>query len=308
MASNERKVYVNGRFVPESEATISIFDVGYLYGATVYESLRSFNHEWYLLDEHWLRLKSSLAYMEMTSAVSRQEFGDMLHQTLQANVHLTHPDDDVWANFQVTPGKTFPMPLVEQKPGSATIMCYTSALPHAEYAMYYTKGKHVVTSLYRSPPPQSYDQRIKNRSRLPHFMSKRYAARIDADAFAMMLDVDGNIAEGTGANIFFVRDGVLYTPTARNILVGISRQQVIRLAKQLDVPLVETDMSVYDAYSAEEAFWTTSSYCILPISMIDGRAIGDRYPGPVASQLLRAWSEEVGVDIVAQSQKFACAQ
>jgi branched-chain amino acid aminotransferase len=149
---------------------------------------------------------------------------------------------------------------------------------------------------------------MKNRSRFTHFLNKREASRLDPDAFALMLDIDGFVAEGTGANIFFVNDGVLETPTTRNILVGCSRQKVIELAHRLDIPVEERDITLYEAYTAEEAFWTTSSYCILPISMIDGRRVGTTYPGAVAQQLLDAWSDDVGVDIVGHARTYAAIQ
>lgn len=305
--SDERLVYIDGDMVPESQASISIFDVGLMYGVTLYESLRSFKHRWFLQEEHWRRLHRSLTYAGMGDLLTQQQYDDVLERTLAANIHLTDEDDDVWVNIQVTPGRAFPMPLQSGAPGSSepTIMCYTAALPHGEYARHYTQGKHVVTSLHRSPPAQSYEQRMKNRSRFPHFLSKRDAARVDPGAFALMLDVNGYIAEGTGANIFFVLDDVLYTPRENNILVGISRQYAIRLAGELGMKVVEDDLTMYEAYNAQEAFWSTSSYCLLPISMIDGRPIGESYPGPIAGRLLKLWSEKVGVDIVGQAQKFA---
>lgn len=304
----ERLVYINGDLVPQDEARISIFDIGLMYGVTLYESLRSFRHRWFLQEEHWTRLKRSLGYAGLAGLVTKEQYDDILERTLAANIHLTHEDDDIWVNFQVTPGRTFPMPLLGQTDETPTVICYTSALPYKEYARFYTDGQHAVTSLFRSPPPQSYEQRMKNRSRFPHFLAKRDAQRIDPGAFGLMLDIDGFIAEGTGANIFFVLDGVLYTPRTRNILVGVSRQYVIQLADKLDIEVVEDDLTLYEAYNAEEAFWTASSYCILPISVIDGREIGEAYPGPIARRLLDTWSEGVGVDIVSQAQRFASAQ
>jgi len=291
--------------VAEKDARISIFDVGFMYGVTLYESLRTFRHEWFLPDEHWRRFKRSLAYTGLPGLLTRERYDDILAQVLEANVHLTDPDDDLWANIQVTPGEGFPMPLMKKADMTPTVLAYTSPLPHAEYARCYTAGKHAVTSVFRSPPSQSYDQRMKNRSRFPHFLTKRDAVRIDPEAFGLMLDTDGCVAEGTGANIFFVLDGVLHTPAVRNILVGISRNYVIRLAREAGLEVVERDVTLYEAYCAEEAFWTTSSYCLLPISMIDGRKIGDAYPGPVAARLLRTWSDAVGVDIMGQAQRFA---
>jgi len=296
---------MNGHMVSESEARISIFDVGRLYGATFYESIRTFGHKLFRLEQHLERLQRSLSYAGILGQLEWKRVEEAVERTLAANEGLIDPDDDMWICVEVTPGTTFPMPLQKQMDTTPTVFAYSAALPHKEYAHCYSEGKAVVTSLYRHIPPQCFEQRCKHRARLPHFLSKLDAKRIDAEAFALMLDLDGFITEGTGANIFFVMDGVLLTPTSRNILVGITRQYVIELATKIAVPVEERDITLYEAYNAEEAFWTTSSYCILPISRIDGRKIGQRYPGPAAAALLKTWSREVGVDIVAQSQAFA---
>jgi branched-chain amino acid aminotransferase len=299
----ERKVYLNGRLVPESQAAISIFDVGRLYGAAFYESIRTFRHELFKLDAHYERLRRSLGYAGLSLDFRRVE--EAVRQVLEANVGLTAPEDDLWICVEVTPGTGFPMPLAGEADNVPTVIAYSSPLPHAEYASCYAEGKAVVTSLYRSIPPQCFEQRCKNRTRLPHFLSKLDARRLDPQAFALMLDVDGFVTEGTGANIFFVLDGVLSTPTTRNILAGVSRQHVIELAGRLGLRVREADLTLYEAYNAEEAFWTTTSFCILPISRIDGRSIGSAWPGPAASRLLEEWSREVGVDIVGQARRFA---
>ncbi len=301
----ERSVYMNGHMVPEAEARISIFDVGRLYGATFYESIRTFGHKLFRVEQHLARLRRSLNYAGILGQLKWNRVEEALEQTLATNEGLIDPDDDMWICVEVTPGTTFPMPLQKQMDTTPTVFAYSAALPHKEYAHCYNEGKAAVTSLYRNIPPQCFEQRCKNRSRLPHFLSKLDAKRIDAEAFALMLDLDGFITEGTGANIFFVMDGVLLTPTSRNILVGISRQYVLELAAKVGIPIEEGDITLYDAYNAEEAFWTTSSYCILPISRIDGRKIGQSYPGLAAAALLDTWRQEVGIDIVAQSQAFA---
>ena len=304
--SEEPSVYLNGKLVPESQAMVSVFDIGLMYGVTLYESLRSFRHRWFLPDEHWRRLQRSLDYAGLPDLITRGEFDRALAMTLDANVGRFDVEDDLWANIQVTPGTGFPMPLKSGGLSSTpTVICYTAPIPHADYARYYRQGKHVVTSLFRLPATESYEQRVKNRSRFPHFLSKRDAARIDPDAFALMLDGNGHVGEGTGANIFFATDGVLTTPKASNILVGISREYVILLCRELGIEVVEDDLTLYEAYTAEEAFWTTSSYCLLPISMVDGRHIGKTYPGPIAARLLKAWSQKVGVDIITQAERFA---
>ncbi len=301
----ERFVYINGSMVAESEAKISIFDVGRMYGATFYESIRTFHHEPFHLERHFKRLSKSLAYAGILSALDFGRVEEAVRMTVESNERLTDKDDDFWVCVEVTPGTAFPMPLSSQRDATPTVLAYSSPLPHNEYARCYTEGKSVITSLYRNVPPQTFDQRSKNRSRLSHFLSKLDAYRVDPHAFALMLDQEGFLTEGTGANIFIARDGGLYTPTTRNILNGISRCYVIELAGRLSIDVHEEDLNLYDAYTAEEAFWTTSSYCILPICSIDGRRIGQSYPGPIAGKLLDVWSKDVGIDIVAQSQKFA---
>ncbi len=301
----ERRVSLDGRLVPESQATISIFDVGRLYGAAFYESIRTFRHELFKPEAHYERLRRSLAYAGLSLDFRRVE--QAVQQVLEANAGLSAPEDDLWICVEVTPGTGFPMPLAGKPDTRPTVIAWSSLLPHAEYARCYSEGKAAVTSLYRSIPPQCFEQRCKNRSRLPHFLSKLDARRLDPQAFALMLDVEGFVTEGTGANIFFVLDGVLNTPTTRNILVGVSRQYVIELADRLGIQVREADLTLYEAYNAEEAFWTTTSYCVLPISRIDGRRIGSAWPGPMASRLLELWSKEVGVDIVGQARRFAAS-
>ncbi len=295
---------MNGEMIPEKDAKISIFDVGRLYGATFYESIRTFKHEYFTLQEHYARLKKSLQYAGFSKDVDFSLVEEAVNQTLEANIHLTDKDDDIWVCVEVTPGEGFPIPTLKNLDTSPTIFCYSNELPHKEYYKSYKNGKPVITSLYRNIPPQCFEQRCKNRARLPHYLSKYNAKHLNPEAFALMLDIEGFISEGTGANIFFVMDGVLYTPTTRNILVGISRNYAIRLAKKIGLKVVEKDLTLYEAYVAEEAFWTTSSYCIMPICSIDDHKIGDSWPGHVAGKLLEEWSREVGVDILGQSKRF----
>ncbi|NUQ61212.1 MAG: aminotransferase class IV [Pirellulales bacterium] len=302
---SDRLVYVNGRLVLQRDAVISLFDVGRLYGVTLYESVRTFRHEFFKLEEHLRRLAGSLSYAGLAGRVDLDRVLKAVRQVLTANEHLTHPDDDLWVCVEVTPGETFPMPLVSPQSAEPTIVAYSSALPHASYARHYTEGKPVVTAPFRNIPPQCFEQRCKSRSRFPHYLAKRHAHQVDPDAFALLLDTDGFVTEGTGANIFFVSNGILLTPTTRNILDGISRQTVLDLARRRGMAVLEKDLTLYDAYNADEAFWTTTSYCILPISSIDGRRIGTVWPGPYAKAFLDAWSEDVGVDIVGQAQRFA---
>jgi branched-chain amino acid aminotransferase len=121
------------------------------------------------------------------------------------------------------------------------------------------------------------------------------------DAWAVLLDVNGNLAEGQGSNIFLVRDGKLLTPGERYVLPGVSRRAVIDLAGQLNIPVAETDLDLYDAYTADECFLTSTSLCICGVRSLNGRSFAaGTVPGPVTRRLTDAYKELVGCDFVAQ--------
>jgi branched-chain amino acid aminotransferase len=131
------------------------------------------------------------------------------------------------------------------------------------------------------------------------------AADVDPEAWPILMDLDGNITEGSGYNVFLVTDGVLRTPGDRSILQGVSRGMVFDLAKQLQLPLVEEDLQPYDLYTADEVFFSSTSPCVLPVTRVDKRQIADGKPGPITQQLLGEWGEIVGLNIVAQAQRFS---
>ncbi|MDP6121205.1 MAG: aminotransferase class IV, partial [Rhodospirillales bacterium] len=123
----------------------------------------------------------------------------------------------------------------------------------------------------------------------------------DPDAWAVLLDENGNLCEGMGSNIFVVKDGRLMTPLERYVLAGVSRQTVIGLARQLGFPVVERDIDPYDAYTADEVFVTSTSLCLCPVSSFNCAPIaGGQVPGPISKQLLDAYSDLVDCDIAGQ--------
>ena len=121
------------------------------------------------------------------------------------------------------------------------------------------------------------------------------------DALAVLLDMNGNLAEGSGANFFIVKNGVVKTPKEQHVLAGISRATAIELAEELNIEVQETDLDLYDAYTADEAFITSTSYCIVPVSSINGSVMSPNgIPGPITNRLQNAYSGLVGIDIVRQ--------
>ena len=163
---------------------------------------------------------------------------------------------------------------------------------------------HGAITRTQSYSPEALDPKVKHYSRMNFNLAELEANDVDPGAWPILRDADGNLTEGSGYNVFLVTNGVIRTASDRALLQGVSRGMVFDLAKQLDVPLVEEDLQPYDLYTADESFFASTSYCVLPVTQVDRRQIGDGKPGPITQQLLAAWSEVVGLDIVDQAQQF----
>ena len=298
--TTSRQVHLSGRLVAEEDAKISIFDSAVMLGDTVTESTRTFGHRPFKLDEHIHRLYKSLKVTRIDPGCGLDDMRRMTLEMLDANLGLMKPEDDCWIVHNISRGLSIPGPDPSQR-NPATIMIFTSHLDLRGWARYYSEGCHAVTSMSRIIPAQSLDARIKNRSRMAYTLADAEARLVDPEAQCVILDVNGNVAENKGGNIFAVQDGELRTPSLTNCLEGVSRQTVLDLSKQLGIPSRETPMQMYDLYTADEMFFTSTPYCLMPATRFNGLTIGDGKVGPVTGRLLSAWSELVGVDIVAQA-------
>lgn len=298
----QRQVYLSGKMVPESEAKISIFDSAVMLGDSLTESTRTFRHRPFRLDEHIRRLYRSLKVSRVDPGLSPSELTRITQEVLEANLSLMDPDDDCWIVHNISRGLMKPGPRTSQT-NAATIMIFTNHMDLRGWVRYYTEGCHAVTAMSRAVPAQSLDARIKNRSRLFYTLADTEARLVDPDAQCVILDVDGYVSENKGGNLFAVVDGELLTPTTENCLAGISRQTVMELADDLGIEVHEARLQAYDFYTADEVFFTSTPYCIMPATRFNGLPVGDGRVGPVTNRLLAAWSAMVGVDIVAQAQR-----
>jgi branched-chain amino acid aminotransferase len=168
----------------------------------------------------------------------------------------------------------------------------------------YKDGISMYVASQRAIPSDLLEAKVKNRSRLHYQMANLEMREIGGHAWALLLDTDGFIAEGTGSNIFLVKNGKIFTPEGRNVLRGITRGYVMQLADELKIPCQEKNLNLYDLYEADEAFLTSTPYCIVPITRINGVSIGEGKPGEMSSKLLAYWSKKVGVDIVEQVKYY----
>jgi branched-chain amino acid aminotransferase len=232
--------------------------------------------------------------------MSPDEMRDLSLRVLEANAHLLAPDEDCWLVHNISRGMSVAGadPTVQRSP--ATIIIFTQPMILTDWARFYLEGCHAVTPMSRAMPAQALDARIKNRSRMAYTLAEIEVKLVDPQAQGILLDIDGNIAENKGGNFFIFADGVLKTPAISNALAGISRATVLELAAELGIPTRECDIQPYDVYTADEAFFTSTPYCIMPATRFNGLPIGDGQVGAVTKRLLAAWSELVGVDIVTQ--------
>jgi len=298
--TSQHLVFLNGTLMPRDEAKISVFDSAVMLGDTVTESTRTFAHRLFKLDDHIKRLYRSLKITRINPGMTPDEMTALSLRVLDANRHLLGPGDDCWLVHNISRGQSVAGadPTVQRSP--ATIIVFTQPMILSDWARFYVEGCHAVTPMSRATPSQALDARIKNRSRMAYTLAEIEVKLVDPQAQSVLLDIHGNIAENKGGNFFVVSDGVLKTPLTGNALAGISRATVLELAARHGIPVRECDLQPYDAYTADEAFFSSTPYCIMPATRFNGLPVGDGKVGPITKRLLAAWSELVGVDIVDQ--------
>lgn len=297
-----RKVYISGRMLPEAEARISIFDSAIMLADTVTESTRTFRHKPFRLDAHIERLYQSLKLTRIDPGMSAEQMLRTTLEVLEANLDNYGENDDCWIVHNISRGLAIAGADPTVQVGAATVMIFTQFMDLKPWARFYTDGCHGVTPVSRMVPSQSLDPRIKNRSRLAYTLAEMEAKQVDPAAQSVILDINGHVAENKGGNIFCVTKGVLKTPTTVNCLAGVSRATALELAGKLGIPTEETVLQPYDLATADEMFFTSTPYCIMPSTRFNNLPVGDGIVGPITKRLLEAWSDLVGMDIVAQAR------
>ncbi|MGC2198540.1 MAG: aminotransferase class IV [Stellaceae bacterium] len=298
--ANERVAWFNGKIVRESEVLIPFRDQGFLRGDAVFDMTRSFNGKPFRLTEHIARLYRSLRYLDIDPNLSPAEMAAISEDVLARNRHLLAPGEDYWLAQRISRGIN-PVPGDNWDHYGPNIIVECVPLPLRERAKYFRDGIDVVTPSLRRTPPDSLSPRAKMHQYLNLVLADREVKAQKPEAWAVLLDVNGNLSEGLGSNIFLVRDGNLLTPRERYVLPGVSRQAVIDLAHRLEIPCEEADIDLYDAYTADECFLTSTSLCMCGVRSLNGRGFAaGKVPGPITHKLIDAYKELVGCDFVAQ--------
>ena len=298
-----RVVYVNGVFVPEHEAKISIFDSALMFGDMVFEMTRSFNKKQFKLREHLERLYLGTKILHIPLTMTIDQLEEVCMETISRNENVFDDHDEHRLMINVSRGPLGIYAPVFDNKIEPTIVVADFPLKWTVASMgeLYSEGINAVIPSQRAIPASLMDPKIKNRSRLFYQMANIEVSKFKGkNNWALLLDPDGFITEGTGDNFFIVKNGEIISPEGRNILRGITRSYIFELADELNIPHYERNIEPYDVYDADEAFMTGTPFCILPTTSLNEIEIGNGKMGEVTNLLLNKWSKNVNLDIMGQ--------
>lgn len=283
------KVYLNGDMVDQADAKVSVFDHGFLYGDGIFEGIRLYDGNVFKLDEHLERLEFSARAIMLNLPWSRAEVAEAVCETCRAN-GLTNG----YIRLIVTRGEgTLGLsPKSCAHPQMIIIADQIQLYPKE----FYTNGLKVITVATRRLSPAALPPMIKSLNYLNNILAKIEAGNLGyVEAF--MLNEQGYVAECTGDNVFIVQHGKVFTPPVNaGSLTGITRGAVIDIVKSMGLELVETNLTRYDLWIAQECFLTGTAAEVVPVVEIDGRVIGEGRPGGITQRVLEAFHARVAQD------------
>jgi branched-chain amino acid aminotransferase len=286
-------VYVNGDLIPRGEASVSVFDSGFVLGDGVWEGLRLHRGKLLFLDAHLDRLYAGARALDFDIGLDRQALGEALYRTVAANGMRDH----VHVRLMVTRGiKSTPYQDPRMTVGAATIVIIAEHKKPDPAVI--ERGVRLATVHVRRGPPDVQDPKINSHSKLNCILACIQATKAGADE-ALMLDPHGFVATCNSTHFFIVRGGEVWTSSGNYCLGGITRANVIELCRRHGIPVYERDFSLFDVYSAEEAFVTGTFAGVVPAVEVDGRRIGAGERGPVTERLQKHYLEFIDAESAA---------
>lgn len=280
------KIFLDGSFVAAADAKISVFDHGVLYGDGIFEGIRLYGGCVFKLEEHLERLEFSAKALMLKLPMSRAELAEAVCETCRQN-NLR----DGYIRLVVTRG-VGNLGLAPTSCAKASVFIIADKI-QLYPKEHYEQGLNVVTVPTRRSGPAALSPAIKSLNYLNNIFA-RVEASLAGASEAIMLNEQGFVAECSGDNIFILSKGKIYTPPASSgALKGITRDVVIEIAAELDFPLIETNLTRYDLWVAEECFLTGTAAEVVPVAKIDGREIGDGKPGAITAKFMEAFHKRV---------------
>ncbi|MEM2911691.1 MAG: branched-chain-amino-acid transaminase [Candidatus Bathyarchaeia archaeon] len=283
----EPLVYIDGEYYPKSQAKISVFDHGLLYGDGVFEGIRAYKGVVFKLKEHIDRLYNSAKVIMLDIPLTKEEMINAVLETLRKNNM-----QDAYIRLIVTRG-VGDLGLDPRKCRKPTVIVIADNITlYSSEAK--EKGIKVMIVWVRRNPVDTVSHEVKSLNYLNSVLGK-IEANIAGFDEAVCLDKNGYVSEGVGENLFIIKNGKLVTPpSSTGLLVGITREVIIKLAEKLGYTVVERNITPTDLFSAEEAFFTGTAAEITPIAEVNKRIIGDGKPGPVTRSLIDEFKKLLG--------------
>lgn len=277
-------IYLDGKFVKEEEAVVSVFDHGVLYGDGVFEGIRAYHGRVFKLKEHIDRLYESAHVIQLNIGLTKEEMTEVVIETCRRN-NL----DNAYIRLVVTRGKG-DLGLDPRKCPKASVFCIASGIQLYPEELY-QKGMSIVTVPTRRNNPEAINPRVKSLNYLNNIMAKMEAI-LSGVPEALLLNNEGYVTEATGDNVFIVKNGVLITPPPFvGLLEGITRNTVMELSREKGIDVQEKLFNRLDVYVADECFLTGTAAELIPVVSVDGRQIGNGQPGPMTNDLIKAYRE-----------------
>jgi branched-chain amino acid aminotransferase len=277
-------IWINGELKPRGEATISVYDSGFLLGDGIWEGLRLYHGKWAFLDEHLDRLFEGTKAIDLDIGMSRDDLKKALDETAKKNGIST----DAHARLMVTRGpksRPFQHPSLSRC-GPTVVIILEHSRPMIRRPIRLATVPHI------RGLPMTQDPKLNSHSKLNCILACIAAEKCGADE-ALMLDVHGFVCTTNSCNFFIVRKGQVWTSTGDYCMNGITRQKVIQICQLKGIPILEQNFSLVDTYSADEAFLTGSFGAQTPVSHIDGRQIGSGKLGPITARIQEIYRELV---------------
>ena len=277
----ETQVYVNGKFYPESQASVSVFDHGLLYGDGIYDTLCSWNRSIFRLREHIDRLYRSAHAVMLKIPLSKKKLSETIVETVRRSGFR-----NAYVKCLVTRG-VGPQPLLDPRGCKPTLIVFCRPYMWLTGS---SKGIGVRCKITqtRQIPNDALSRQVKNLNYLNFVLAKIEAIETGFDN-ALLPNLAGEVLEGPGLNLFLVKDRVLVTPPAGEILEGITRTVIFDMAAELGIPVREESLTPYDCYTADEAFFCSTAGGVVPITDIDGRKIGSGKMGRISKVLEKTY-------------------
>ena len=269
--NEEILIYVNGNIVPKKDAVVSVYDSGFMLGDGIWEGLRLYGGRWAFLNLHIDRLFEAAKAIDLSIGMSKSDMIQVLEKTRLAN-GMT---DNAHARLMITRGtkkRPFQHPALS-KSGPSIVAIVEHSKPVLSRPITLATVPHI------RGLPMSQDPKLNSHSKLNCILACIAAEKAGADE-ALMLDIHGFVSTTNACNFFIVRKGEVWTSTGDYCMNGITRQKVIEVCSRNNIPILEKNFSLVDAYNAEEAFLTGTFGAQVPVKAIDGRVIGDGQPGP----------------------------